>query len=84
MDEFIVMYLDMLGRRKVLEDLLVIFMFINSFLLILFVFVGNVVVVLFFIKFIKLVDNVDKRKVWGKGNWIISYWILEKKLVVNN
>ena len=68
MDEFTAIYLDMLGRRKALEDLSAIPTFTNSLLLTLVVLVGNVVVVLYFTKSIKPVDNAEKRKARGKGN----------------
>lgn len=68
MDEFTAIYLDILGRRKALEDLSAIPTFTNSLLLTLLVLVGNVVVVLYFTKSIKPVDNAEKRKARGKGN----------------
>ena len=68
MDEFTAICLDMLGRRKALEDLSVIPTFTNSLCVTLLVLAGNVAVVFWFTKNIKSVDNGDKRKARGKGN----------------
>lgn len=65
MDEYIVVYLDMLGRRKVMENLLIVLLCVNCFCVMLLVVISNIVVVFWFIN---LVEKIEERKVLGKGN----------------
>ncbi|XP_078373582.1 membrane progestin receptor gamma-B-like [Oculina patagonica] len=68
MNELTAINLDMLGRRKALEDLSPIPTFSNSLCLTLLVLAGNIAVVFWFTKSIKSTDNEDKRKARGKEN----------------
>lgn len=65
MDEYIVVYLDMLGRGKVMENLLIVLLCVNCFCVMLLVVISNIVVVFWFIN---LVEKIEERKVLGKGN----------------
>ena len=67
-DEFSAIYLDMLGRRKALEDLSTMPSFTNSLVVILLVLACNVAVVVWFTKSIKSVDSKEKTRARGKGD----------------
>ncbi|KAJ7379680.1 hypothetical protein OS493_014084 [Desmophyllum pertusum] len=67
-DEFTAIYLDMLGRRKALEEMSTIPTFTNSLCLTLFVLAANVAVVFWFTMSMKSIENADKKKARGKGN----------------
>ena len=67
MEEFTATYLDMLGRRKALEDLSTVPTFGNCLCVSLLMLVSNITVIFWFASSIP-VDNTEKRKDRDKGN----------------
>ena len=65
MDEYTAVYLDMLGRRKAMENLSIVPSCANCLCVTLLVVISNIAVVLWFTN---SVEKTEERKALGKGN----------------